>query len=222
MPPMPKRTAALIRTDADVRRGIRALRRACPTLKRLHDQTGDPPVRHVGHGFEGLSRIIVGQQLSVASASAIWNRTRALIEPFEPKGLSAAADAELRSAGLSAGKVRTLRALARACAEEGLDIAALDALDETAIRERLMRVSGIGPWTADIYVMFCLGRADSWAPGDLALQVAAGMAFALEARPGPAELEALAERWRPWRGVAARVLWAWYGLARHRSSAEPL
>ena len=112
MPPMPKRTAALIRTDADVRRGIRALRRACPTLKRLHDQTGDPPVRHVGHGFEGLSRIIVGQQLSVASASAIWNRTRALIEPFEPKGLSAAADAELRSAGLSAGKVRTLRAVA--------------------------------------------------------------------------------------------------------------
>ena len=88
----------LIRTEADVRRGVRALRRACPTLRRLHDQTGDPPVRHVGHGFEGLSRIIVGQQLSVASASAIWRRTHALIAPFEPQGLLTAADGDLPAA----------------------------------------------------------------------------------------------------------------------------
>ena len=213
--------AVLIRTEADVRRGIRGLRRACPTLRRLHDQTGDPPVRHVGHGFEGLSRIIVGQQLSVASATAIWRRTHALIAPFEPEGLLAATDAELRTAGLSAGKVRTLRALGRACVADGLAVAALGTLSEPEIRERLMRVSGIGPWTADIYIMFCLGRADAWASGDLALQVATAMAFGRDQRLKPLELENLAERWRPWRGVAARLLWAWYGLSRRRSSAEP-
>lgn len=214
--------AELIQCEADVSRGVRALRRACPTLRRLHDVTGDPPVRHVGHGFEGLARIVVGQQLSVASANAIWRRTRELVEPFEAARLAAMPDDAMRSAGLSAGKVRTLRALAGAALDGGLDFAALAQMSDAAIRERLTTVSGIGPWTSDIYIMFCLGRRDAWAPGDLALQVAVQMALGLEERPRAAELDGLSLKWRPWRGVAARLLWAYYAVARRRDGAAPM
>lgn len=212
----------LIRTQADVSRGVRALKRKCATMRKVHAMSGDPPVRHVGSGFEGLSRIIVGQQLSVASASAIWRRSKELVDPFGATALLAKSDAELRSAGLSAGKVRTLRALARAELDEELDIEALADMDDASIRERLTTVSGIGPWTSDIYIMFCLGRQDAWAPGDLALQVAAMMAFDLEDRPCAVELEAMAERWRPWRGVAARLLWAYYAVARRPGGGRPM
>ncbi len=212
----------VIRTQADICRGVRALKRKCPTMRKLHAMAGDPPVRHVGHGFEGLARIVVGQQLSVASASAIWRRTRALIEPFDAASLLSRSDGALRAAGLSAGKVRTLRGLATACLDDGLDVDGLETLEDAVIRERLTAVVGIGPWTSDIYIMFCLGRRDAWAPGDLALQEAAKMAFGLEARPRALELEALSQRWRPWRGVAARLLWAYYAVARRRDGGEPM
>lgn len=212
----------VIRTQADVSRGVRALKRKCATMRRLHAIAGDPPVRHVGHGFEGLARIVVGQQLSVASASAIWRRTRELMEPFDAAQLLAKSDDTLRGAGLSAGKVRTLRALAEACLEDGLDVDGLEGLDDDAIRDRLTAVVGIGPWTSDIYIMFCLGRGDAWASGDLALQEAAKMALGLGARPRAVELEALSQRWRPWRGVAARLLWAYYAVARRRDGGDPM
>lgn len=189
---------------------------------RLHDLTGDPPVRHVGHGFEGLARIVVGQQLSVASAAAIWRRARAAVEPFEAARFLELEETELRAVGLSAGKVRTLKALSAACVDDGLDFARLDNEDDTAIRGRLTSITGIGPWTADIYLMFCLGRRDAWAPGDLALQVATQMALALDERPRAPELEDLSERWRPWRAVAARLLWAYYAVARQRKPSQPL
>lgn len=189
---------------------------------RLHDLTGDPPVRHVGHGFEGLARIVVGQQLSVASAAAIWRRARAAVEPFEAARFLELEETELRAVGLSAGKVRTLKALSAACVDDGLDFARLDNEDDTAIRGRLTSITGIGPWTADIYLMFCLGRRDAWAPGDLALQVATQMALALDERPRAPGLEDLSERWRPWRAVAARLLWAYYAVARQRKPSQPL
>jgi DNA-3-methyladenine glycosylase II len=211
-----------IADEQDVRQGVRALRRACPTMRRLHDLTGDPPVRHVGQGFEGLARIVVGQQLSVASAAAIWRRARAAVEPFEAARFLELEDAELRAVGLSAGKIRTLRALSTACVADGLNFASLDNESDATIRGRLTAISGIGPWTADIYLMFCLGRRDAWAPGDLALQVATQMALALDERPRAPELETLSERWRPWRGVAARLLWAYYAVARRHKPSQPL
>jgi DNA-3-methyladenine glycosylase II len=168
-----------------------------------------------------LCRIVVAQQLSTASAGAIWNRLEQAFPSVSPMDILDAEDAVLRRIGLSGGKIRTLRAAARAVAD-GLDLEALDASSDDEIRSALCAISGIGPWTADIYVMFCLGRADAFAAGDLALQIAAQHAFGREGRPSPAELLDLAEAWRPWRGVAARVLWAWYPNIRRTKQPEPV
>ncbi len=205
---------SVIATSADLARGVRALVRLCPVMADVSRQTGLPPLRRFEPGFEGLARIVVGQQLSIASAGAIWARTAAAIAPLTPEALLAASDATLRAAGLSTAKVRTLRALATAIATDGLDLALLVEAPEEEVRERLTVVSGIGPWTADIFVLFCLGRADGWAAGDLALQLSLQRVLGLAARPSAAEAHDIAERWRPWRGVAARLLWAHYAIAR--------
>jgi DNA-3-methyladenine glycosylase II len=190
-------------------------------MRKVHDTAGHPPLRLRLAGFEGLARIVVGQQLSVASATAIWERTAAACTPFEPAVLLALTDRRLAAAGLSRPKIRTLRAVAAAC-RDGLDLDRLAGAAEEEVHASLTQVVGIGPWTADIYVMFCLGRADGFASGDLALQVAAQRAFGLEARPGNDELLALAERWRPWRGVAARLLWAYYAALKRQRAAQPV
>ncbi|WP_072395563.1 DNA-3-methyladenine glycosylase [Hyphomicrobium sp. CS1GBMeth3] len=198
----------LITTPADVRVGTRALRKLCPTIKRVHDLVGDPAPRRHSPGFAGLARVVVGQQLSEASARAIWSRTEVAVDPFDAATLLAMDIAALRTAGLSQGKIRTLRAAAEAVVSGGLSFDARVPLDD--LRANLLAISGIGPWTADIYTLFCLGHADGFAAGDLALQVAVQRAFALAERPSAVELEALAERWRPWRGVAALLLWSFY------------
>ncbi len=131
-------------------------------------------------------------------------------------------DATLLGAGLSRPKLRTLRALATAVAAGQLDLDALGRADEGAARDALTAISGIGPWTADVYLMFCLGRADVFAPGDLALQAAAQSAMTLPTRPDAAALAAIAERWRPWRAVAARMLWTYYAYEKQQRSAVPV
>jgi len=204
------RTTGYIESLDDITAGVKALRRACPTMRRAHDIAGNPPLRRHPAGFDGLARIIVAQQLSTASAAAIWGRLEKLVAPFAADVLLSQSDDQLRSVGLSAPKIRTLRALSGAVAQKGLDLERLADLGDEAVHEALCAVKGIGPWTADIYIMFCIGRADAFAAGDLALQVAAGHAAGLDARPSAAELHDLAERWRPWRGVAARILWAYY------------
>lgn len=198
----------LIATPEDVRIGMRALRKLCPTIKRVHDLVGDPAPRRHSPGFAGLARVVVGQQLSEASARAIWSRTAVAVDPFDAARLLAMDVAVLRAAGLSQGKIRTLRAAAEAVVSGALSFDARVPVDE--LRANLLAISGIGPWTADIYTLFCLGHADGFAAGDLALQIAVQRAFALDERPTAVELEALAERWRPWRGVAALLLWAFY------------
>lgn len=217
-PPAPR----LIETEADLEEGIRRLRRKCAVIRRVHDATGLPPLRRRAGGFEGLARIVVGQQLSVASAAAIWARTEAAVSPFEAPRLLATPDAVLRAAGLSVGKVRTLRAVATAIAGEGLDLDGLAEHSEPAVHETLTAIPGIGPWTADVYILFCLGRADGFAAGDLALQVALQQAAGLEERPSIKDLAAFAERWRPWRGVAARLLWAYYKVVKDAKSGIPV
>jgi DNA-3-methyladenine glycosylase II len=211
----------VIVSDADIKDGVRALRRKCEVLRRVHDLTGHPPLRLRPAGFEGLARIIVGQQLSVASATAIWERTALACQPFKPAVLLALTDKQLAAAGLSRPKIRTLRAISEACAG-GLDLTRLEHLAHEEVHATLTAVSGIGPWTADVYIMFCLGRADGWAPGDLALQVAAQQALGLDERPDPVEMLELAERWRPWRGVAARLLWAYYAALKAKRTAVPV
>jgi DNA-3-methyladenine glycosylase II len=190
-------------------------------MRRVHDVTGDPPLRRRPAGFEGIARVIVGQQLSVASASAIWNRTFETCRPFEPASLLSLEDQLLFGAGLSRAKVRTLRAIATACCN-GLDLGSLERASEEDVHAKLTQVVGIGPWTADVYIMFCLGRADGWAPGDLALQMATQHALGLATRPDPNELREIGELWRPWRGVAARLLWAYYASIKQKKAAVPV
>jgi DNA-3-methyladenine glycosylase II len=205
------RTRARVRaieTAADIRSGTTALRKLCPVMKRVHDVVGDPPLRRNTSGFVGLGQVVVGQQLSIASASAIWKRVAIVVDPFDAPTLLAMDVGSLRGAGLSQGKVRTLRAAAEAIASGALDLET--PLPDEELRAALLSITGIGPWTADIYSMFCLGHADGFASGDLALQVAAQRAFGLDERPSGQALLEIAERWKPWRGVAARLLWSFY------------
>ncbi len=177
---------------------------------------GAPPLRRQEPGFVGLTRIIVSQQVSTASANAIFKRVETILAPLGAQSLLAADDEKLRACGLSSPKMRALRALAQAVARDGLDLTGLAALDAEAAHRTLVAVKGIGPWTADIFLLFCLGHPDAFPAGDLALQVAAKLALGLEARPDARRLEEIAERWRPLRGVAARMLWAYYRVARQR------
>jgi DNA-3-methyladenine glycosylase II len=214
--------AGSLETAADVRAGVRALCRKCCAMRRVHDATGDPPLRRRPAGFEGLARIVVAQQLSTVSAGAIWERFAVAIQPLRADVLLQASEQRLTSTGLSRTKIRTLRAIAIAVADDGLDLEHLSGASDQAVHEALTRLTGVGPWTADIFLMFCLGRRDAFAAGDLALQVAAQHALALGQRPSAPELLEHAERWRPWRGVAARLLWAYYRLVKQPGSGTPV
>lgn len=216
MPPRRKPPARLIITEDDVRVGLKVLRRKCCHIRAMHDLAGDPPLRRREPGFEGLARIIISQQVSVASANAIWTRFAQEVDPMEAVVVLAKTDDELRLAGLSRPKVRTLRAISTAVVHEGLRFDQFDEVAEAAVHKALTRVTGIGPWTADIFLLFCLGRADAFAAGDLALQEAARMVMGLESRPNALELLEIAERWRPWRGIAARMLWTYYKAMKER------
>ena len=216
-----KKKMRRIGSDADIREGVAALTSACPHLARIHALAGDPPLRKRPKGFEGLARVIVGQQLSIASAGAIWGRVEARVKPFDAATLLAVPDRDLRKAGLSRGKIATLRTVAEAIDLGALKLSALDRAPEEVIHAELTALKGIGPWTADIYIMFSLARADAWSPGDLALQHAVKDALLLAERPSLEQMNEVAEAWRPWRGVAARLLWSYYAL-RRKSAASPL
>lgn len=194
---------------------------ACdPRLMPLVEVAGRPTLRRRAPGFAGLAAIVIAQQLSVAAARSIEARTRALLGgEITPDGVRAADPAALKAAGLSAPKVRTLTGIAHALARGEVDLGAVDEMEADVAATYLTRLPGIGMWTADIYLLFCLGRGDAFAPGDLALQVAAGDAFGLPGRASPQGLAAIAEDWHPLRGVAAHLLWAYYGARRTRAGA---
>ena len=196
----------------DVAEGAAHLAAREPRFAAALALTGPLPLRRRADGFETLFSAIVSQQVSTAAATAIWNRLAA-IGATDPAGVLAATDEALRAAGLSRQKV----AYGRAIAASGLDFAALRALPDEAIVAELTRIKGIGVWTAEIYAMFSLGRADVFAPGDLALQDAARQLFELDARPSEKALREMSLAWSPWRAVAARLLWAYY---RVRSGKE--
>jgi DNA-3-methyladenine glycosylase II len=202
-----------VHTEIDLDAGLAALRRADPRFVALLAAAGRPPLRRRPAGFAGLAAIVMAQQLSTASANAIWGRLAAAFDPLEPASVLRARPARLARLGLSAPKIRTLKAIARSIERGELALAVLADLPADAAHAALTAVHGIGPWTADIYLLSCLGHADAWPAGDLALQESARLAFALPARPTVKEMEALAESWRPWRAVAARVLWTYYRTA---------
>jgi DNA-3-methyladenine glycosylase II len=201
----------LIETDACVAEGADWLAVREPRFAAALALCGPLPLRRRPDGFAALADAILGQQVSLASARAIAARMQAAGLTGEDE-IAAASDAGLRAAGLSRQKARYLKALAMA----RLDYAALRLAPDDQVIATLTALPGIGQWTAEIYAMFALGRADILAAGDLALQEAARLLFDLPARPGAQDLRAMAADWSPWRGVAARLLWAYYRQTKGR------
>jgi DNA-3-methyladenine glycosylase II len=211
--------ASYIRTEAELDRAIANVVGADPRFAAALTLGGRPTLRKRADGFAGLASIIVAQQLSTASAKAIWTRLSAALDPLDHAAVLRARPARLARAGLSAPKIRTLKAIARAIERGELDLGDLAGRSADEVHAALTAVHGIGPWTADIYLLFCLGHADAWPAGDLALQEAARLLFALPARPSAKDMAPLAEAWRPWRGAAACLLWSYYRAAKHREGA---
>ncbi len=208
-----------IRTEVELARAVTALTKADRRFAEALALAGHPPLRKRADGFAGLAAIVVSQQLSTASAKAIWGRLESALDPLDAAAVARARPARLARAGLSAPKIRTLKAIAKAAMCGDLDLAALVEMPADQAHQALTAIHGIGPWTADIYLLFCLGHADAWPAGDLALQEAARLLFKLESRPTAKEMQPLAERWRPWRGAAAYTLWAYYRVAKQRDGA---
>jgi DNA-3-methyladenine glycosylase II len=176
------------------------------------------PLRRRPPGFEGLARIVVAQQVSAAAATAIWSRFEATVGIAPQRPASAALiesldDVALKSAGLSAPKIRTLRAVAAAVGQ-GLDLAEIAFLPVDEAVAALVRIKGIGVWTAEVFLLFCAGHPDVFPAGDLALRIAVGDFLGGAERPTEAEVRAVAAPWSPWRGVAARLFWAFYAARR--------
>ncbi len=205
-----------IHTEADLDSAIARLVEADPRFGTVLSLAGRPPLRRRADGFAGLISIIVSQQLSVASAAAILGRLTAALDPLEPAAVLRARSDKLKRVGLSAPKIRTLKEIAKAIDKGELDLPSLTHLPADDAHAMLTAVHGIGPWTADIYLLVCLGHADAWPAGDLALQEAAKLLLELNARPTAREMGPLAETWRPWRAVAARMLWSYYGAKKQR------
>jgi DNA-3-methyladenine glycosylase II len=211
--------ATILDSEASLKAGVASLAVLDPTMGRLLAEGAFPVLRKRAPGFEGLAGIVVGQQVSTASAAAIWGRVKAQFGTLTAGAVLSASDAELRAPGLSRPKIRTLRAAAEAVADGRLELERLQDVPVDEAHTALTAVKGIGPWTADVYLLFCLGHPDAFPSGDLALQEAARIAYALERRPDARALADLSQRWRPWRGVAAKVLWAYYRVAKAREGA---
>lgn len=208
-----------IRRKADIRRGLEWLVAADARLGDILAVAGEVPLRLAEPGLGGLVSIVIAQQVSVASADAIEARLRGLVDPFDAATLLAAGEETWRRAGLSRPKQRTIAAICEAVATRTLDLEGVPAMRHADAIGHMTAVRGIGPWTAEIYLLFCAGHPDIFPAGDLALQEAVRLAFRMRKRPPEEKLRRLAERWSPWRGVAARLLWSYYREARSRERA---
>jgi DNA-3-methyladenine glycosylase II len=194
-----------------------------PRLKPVAEKAGAFALRRREAGFAGLCAIVCGQQLSTASAAAIRARLFSAFDPFHHDTVRRARTNKLRQLGLSAPKIKSIREIGKAVSKEHIDLTKVGEMDADAAHAALTALHGVGPWTADIYLLFCLGHADAFPAGDLAVQESARIAFGLRKRPDAKALAKLAEAWRPWRGVAAHLLWAYYHVVKRREgvSLEP-
>lgn len=207
--------SVILNTDADVARGVAWLAAADPGLARAAATTGPVALRRRPEGFGAVLSTIIGQQVSVASAAAVWGRLEAagLTEQTHVAGCSAEA---LRDCGLSRQKIRYALALA----DSGINFGGLAEVPDQEVIDTLVTVPGVGVWTAEIYAMFALGRADVFAAGDLALQEAVRVVYDLPERPTEKALRARAEAWTPWRTVAATLLWQYYAVVKGREGVR--
>lgn len=205
----------IITSDACVAEGAVYLARIEPRFKAALEKTGALPLRLKNDGFAALLEAIVSQQISVAAARSIWKRLEnaQLVMQADVKRAS---EDDLRACGLSRPKIKYVKSLA----ESGLDYTALRTATTKDVIKQLIEIKGIGTWTAEIYAMFSLGRADVFAAGDLALQEAAKVLFELDARPPEKAFNLMAEAWAPWRAVAARLLWAYYRVIKDREGIK--
>lgn len=224
---MTKRAALLILEQADMQRIAslddiaQGLDRLClldPRLEKVRGMAGEVPLRLSEPGFRSLASIVVSQQVSRASADAIFGRLTRLLDPLTPQAILAADEAIFREAGLSRPKQRGLVAVARAVAE-GLDLDHLCRLDASEAIAAMTKVPGIGSWTAEVYLLFAAGHPDIFPARDVALQSAVGHALGIAPRPPEKMLIRLAESWSPWRGVASRLFWAYYRELKGRDAA---
>src|ERR1700726_2297201 len=205
-----------LETQTDLEDAVHVLLKQDPRLKPIFEIAGMPALRQREPGFTGLAAIICGQQLSTASAAAIWARLTAAFDPFHHESLRKARADRLGRLGLSAAKIKTLKNLAREIAAERLNLEVLANEDADAAHNTLTALHGIGPWTADVYLLFCLGHGDAWPAGDLAVQEAVKMGLGLKTRPTAKQMVPLAEPWRPMRGVAAHLWWTYYRALKKR------
>jgi DNA-3-methyladenine glycosylase II len=201
----------IIQTLEDVEEGAEVLAALCPRMKHARALTGPLPLRRKPDGFAQLLSAVVGQQVSIASAAAIWGRIE-VAGLTEPDAVRCATEDDLRAVGLSRQKIKYVKELAGT----DLNYSALRDTPSEQVIAQLVQIPGIGPWTAEIYVMFSLGRADVFAPGDLALQEAARVLYDLPDRPRERAFREMAQAWSPWRSVAARILWAYYRVIKDR------
>jgi DNA-3-methyladenine glycosylase II len=205
-----------LHTQADLDASLARLVEADPRLKPVAEKAGVFTLRRREAGFAGLCAIVCGQQLSTASAAAIRARLFAAFDPFYHDTVRKARTDRLRRLGLSAPKIKSIREIAKAVGKGQIDLTAVGNMDADTAHVALTALHGIGPWSADIYLLFCLGHSDAFPAGDLAVQESARIAFGLRKRPSPKALTKIAEAWRPWRGVAAHLLWAYYHAVKKR------
>lgn len=212
----------MIRTDADVAAGLVDLALLDARLFGVIDKAGPVPLRRLAPGYRGLAGIIVAQMVSRASADAIWKRLEAAAGEVTPHHILALCDEDCRSAGLSRAKTQTLRRAAEAVDSGMLDLETVCTLDAEVAIPRLTAIKGVGRWTAEVYLLFCGGHPDIFPAGDVALQNAVADGLGLDSRPTPQELERIARAWSPWRGVSARLFWAYYARRMRREGAPIL
>jgi DNA-3-methyladenine glycosylase II len=205
--------------EASMMRGARQLSERDRDLARILEEFGPPQMWEREPGFASLVYIMLEQQVSLASAKAVFDRLAAIAAPLTPGRFLTLEDAALKSAGFSRQKIAYVRNVAAWIEEGRLDLEALGRMEDEEARATLMQLKGVGPWTAEIYLLRVLKRPDAWPSGDLALAVAVQEIKRLPSRPTTLELEAVAEQWRPWRAVAARLLWSHYLNRPARSNA---
>lgn len=197
-----------LETEADLNQAIAQLFSVEPRFARVLERHGLPSLRHMEPGLKSLLRIVTDQLISLKAGEAIWRRLEARLGDFECANVRDCPIDELRALGLSGTKAKTFHAAADAFRH--LDHAEIETLPDREVLTHLTRIHGIGPWTADIYLLSALRRADAWPSGDLALQVAAQDLLGLPGRPEAKSMIALAAGWSPVRAAAARLLWSHY------------
>jgi len=210
---------SFLHTEADLQAGMAVLVAQDPRLAPILEKSGMPTLRRREGGYAGLCAIICGQQVSTASAAAMRNRLFAAFDPFHHDTVRLARTDKLKRLGLSMPKIKSIKAIGKAISAGHIDLNAVAAMDADQAHAALTALHGIGPWTADIYLLFCLGNADAWPAGDLAVQEAMKLALNLKERPDAKQMIKLAEPWRPWRGVAAHLFWAYYHVVKRREGA---